>query len=93
MASKVKPGACLTVPVHDAVVRALFRTHGREQARIGPASWHQHLHRDVDVTIECWPGSSLPDELRTRGYDVSATGDGERILLTAIIERFCLGAV
>jgi len=27
-----------------------------------------------------------------RGYDVTATGDGERILPTAITERFCVGA-
>jgi hypothetical protein len=46
---------------------------------------------DVDVTIECLPRSSLPDELRAQGYDLVATGDGERIVPTTIIERFCIG--
>jgi hypothetical protein len=34
----------------------------------------------------------LPDELQARGHDLVATGDGERILPTAIIERLCIGA-
>ena len=33
--------------------------------------------------------ASLPDELQARGYDLTATGDGERIVPTAISERFC----
>jgi hypothetical protein len=40
------------------------------------------------VTMERLPGSSLPDELRARGYEVTATGEGERILPAAITERF-----
>jgi hypothetical protein len=36
------------------------------------------------------PGSSLPEELRARGYEVTATGEGERILPPAIVERFCM---
>jgi hypothetical protein len=42
---------------------------------------------DVEVTIECLPGSSLPVELQAQGYNLVATGDGERILPGAIIER------
>jgi hypothetical protein len=42
----------------------------------------------TEVRIECLPGSTLPDELRNAGYDVGDLGDGERILATAIIERF-----
>ena len=38
--------------------------------------------------MECLPGSTLPDELRKAGYDVRDLGDGERILATAIVERF-----
>jgi len=34
------------------------------------------------------PGSPLPDELHQLGYDVRDLGDGERILATAITERF-----
>jgi hypothetical protein len=36
--------------------------------------------------------SSLPDELRKLGYDVVETGGGERILHSAIVERFTTGA-
>ena len=32
--------------------------------------------------------SSLPDELRKLGYDVEPAGEGERILPSAIVERF-----
>jgi hypothetical protein len=38
--------------------------------------------------MECLPGSGLTDELRQLGYDVRDLGDGERILATAIVERF-----
>jgi hypothetical protein len=38
------------------------------------------------------PGSTLPDELRKTGYDVTEIGEGERILPTAIVERFVLRA-
>jgi len=54
--------------------------------------WITSVPGDIDVTIEVLPGSSLPDELRAQGYDLVATGDGERIVSTAIIERFCIGA-
>jgi hypothetical protein len=50
--------------------------------------WITSVPGDVSVTIECLPGSSLPVELRAQGYDPVATGDGERIVPTAIIERF-----
>jgi hypothetical protein len=47
---------------------------------------------DPEVRMECLPGSTLPDELRQLGYDVRDLGDGERILATAIVERFTLNA-
>jgi hypothetical protein len=47
---------------------------------------------DVEATIECLPSSTLPDELQARGYDLVATGVGERIVQTAITERLCIGA-
>ena len=41
------------------------------------------------MTLETLPASRVPDELRRLGYDVTETGEeGERILPTAIIERF-----
>ena len=42
----------------------------------------------AEVRMECLPGSTLPDELRNAVYDVGDLGDGERILATAIVERF-----
>jgi len=36
-------------------------------------------------------GSTLPDELRGLGYNVTETGEGERILPTTIIEKFVAG--
>jgi hypothetical protein len=42
----------------------------------------------VEVTLDCLPGSALPEELRKLGYDVTETGEGERILPAAIVERF-----
>jgi hypothetical protein len=47
---------------------------------------------DPEVRMECLPGSTLPDELRQLGYDVSEIGDGERILAAAITEHFTLNA-
>jgi hypothetical protein len=43
---------------------------------------------NVDVTMECLPGSMLPDDLRALGYDVTEIGESERILPCAIIEQF-----
>jgi hypothetical protein len=34
------------------------------------------------------PGSTLPDELRKRGYHLVEIGAGERILAAGIVERF-----
>lgn len=47
---------------------------------------------EVEVEMQCLPGSTLPDELRGFGYDVTETGDAERILSGAIIEKFIAGA-
>ena len=56
-------------------------------------SWRRRwVPGDVEVTIECLPGSSLPVEPQAQGYALSAAGEGERIVPTAIIERFCIGA-
>jgi hypothetical protein len=46
---------------------------------------HQHPW-GICVTVETLPGSTLPDELRERGYDVREIGEGERILSAAITE-------
>lgn len=42
--------------------------------------------------MQCLPGSTLPDSLRDLGYDAVEVGETERILPTAIVERFVAGA-
>jgi hypothetical protein len=46
----------------------------------------------VEMTMECLPGSTLSEELRKHGYNVTETGEGERILPGAIIEKLVVGA-
>jgi hypothetical protein len=43
---------------------------------------------DTDVTVEVLPDSALPAELIALGYDLHEAEPGERILASAIIERF-----
>jgi hypothetical protein len=38
--------------------------------------------------MQCLPDSSLPTELEKLGYHLEPDGEGERILPTAITERF-----
>jgi hypothetical protein len=45
----------------------------------------------TEVTMECLPDSTLPDDLRKLGYVVTETGEGERILSGAIVEIFVAG--
>ena len=46
--------------------------------------WLTSIPGDVEVTMECLPGSTLPDELRRAGYTVTETGTTQRILAHAI---------
>jgi len=41
--------------------------------------------------LEALPDSTLPDELRGLGYNITEVGKGERILPTAITERLVAG--
>jgi len=59
------------------------------QARHG---WIVSIPAAFDITMECLEGSSLPDDLRDAGYDLEPAGEGERILPTAIVERFTQSA-
>jgi hypothetical protein len=54
--------------------------------------WVTSVSGDVEVTIECLVGSTLPVELQAQGYDLSAAVEGERIVPTAITEQLCIGA-
>jgi hypothetical protein len=40
------------------------------------------------LRIECLPGSTLPDELAAKGYNLVLVGETERILAGSIVERF-----
>lgn len=60
---------------------------------LGREPWEQHLVPGApDVTLECLPGSPLPDQLRAAGYLVTETGTTQRILPHAIEQRFVVGA-
>jgi hypothetical protein len=50
--------------------------------------WITSIPGDTEVTMECLPGSTLPDDLRGLGHQVHEAGEGERILAAAIVERF-----
>lgn len=54
--------------------------------------WITSIPGDVEITMEVLYGSTLPAELQAQGYDLVATGEGQRIVPTAITERFCVGA-
>jgi hypothetical protein len=53
--------------------------------------WLTSVPGELEVEMQCLPGSTLPAELRGLGYEVTETGDAERILPGAIIERFVAG--
>jgi hypothetical protein len=42
--------------------------------------------------MQCLPDSTLPAELRKLGCDVEPIGEGERIVHSAIVEKFVAGA-
>jgi hypothetical protein len=50
--------------------------------------WLISVPGDPAVRMECLPDSRLPNDLRALGYDVREIGDGERILMRGIVERF-----
>jgi hypothetical protein len=50
--------------------------------------WIVSIPGDRFVDFQCLPGSQLPDQFRALGYKVQSDGIGERILHSAIIERF-----
>jgi hypothetical protein len=54
--------------------------------------WITSIPGDTELTMDCLPGSTLPDDLRGFGHQISEAGEGERILATAIIEQFTLTA-
>jgi hypothetical protein len=51
--------------------------------------WIVSIPGDPEVTVECLPSSALPEELRSKGYDLVAADppEGERIIAGSIVER------
>jgi hypothetical protein len=47
---------------------------------------------DSTVRLECLLDSTLPDDLRRAGYDLTEAGEGERMLPCAMVETFVIGA-
>jgi hypothetical protein len=58
--------------------------------RLSGAAWL--AFRRSEVTMECVPASTLPEELEKLGYDVIEIGEGEHILPAAITQQFVIGA-
>jgi hypothetical protein len=54
--------------------------------------WVTSLPGAAEVRIECLPGSIVPSDLRAIGYDLCDDGEGERILPSAIVQRFTCNA-
>jgi hypothetical protein len=64
------------------------RFEGLNEFAQSRGGWATSIPGAIEVTVECLPDSTLPDDLRGLGYDVIAAGDGERILPHRIVERF-----
>src|SRR6267378_4117778 len=54
--------------------------------------WLTSVPGAIDVSMECLPDSSLPDELKALGYRLEPTGETQRILPHALTEKFTRGA-
>jgi hypothetical protein len=52
--------------------------------------WITSIPGAAEVSMETLPDSTLPDELRTLGYDVTEIGEGQRILPHTITQRLTL---
>jgi hypothetical protein len=50
--------------------------------------WITSIPGDRFVDFQCLPGSQLPDQFPALGYKVESDGTGQRILHSAIVERF-----
>jgi hypothetical protein len=50
------------------------------------SGWITSVPGAKTVTLEVLPGSSLPDELRGKGYTVEENGEGTRLIPHAIVE-------
>jgi hypothetical protein len=54
--------------------------------------WIISIAGRAEVMIEVLPGSTLPDELRDAGYDLTEIDGGERIIAGSIVEQLELSS-
>ena len=62
-----------------AALNAFVTEHG---------GWLTSIPGDVDIRLEALPGSPLPALLERQGYIVGRTGQTQRILPLAIVQKF-----
>ena len=48
--------------------------------------WPTSVAGEEVVRMECLPGSTLPDDLRGKGYKVEPDGEGTRLIPNAVVE-------
>jgi hypothetical protein len=53
--------------------------------------WLTSVPGAQDVTLECLTESTLPDDIRSLGYHLTELPEGERILHSAIVQKFGSG--
>jgi hypothetical protein len=56
------------------------------------SGWMTSVSGDPDMRFEALPGSTLPDQLRDNGYEITETGTTQRILPHAIEDKYVIGA-
>jgi hypothetical protein len=49
-------------------------------------AWLTSICGDVEVMVECLPGSTMPERLQALDYRLRPDGEGERIIPHAIVE-------
>lgn len=57
----------------------------------GRHGWVTSTPGAPEITIDCLPGSTLPDELAKAGHKIEEIGRGERIIPGVIVENFTAG--
>lgn len=77
----------LKVEVQDCKVR-FEALNNWIRARDG---WLVSVPGDPDMRFEALPGSTLPDQLRAAGYEVTEIGTAQRILPHAVEQKWVVG--
>jgi hypothetical protein len=74
--------------VRDAIERRKARHAEIVQEAGVRSAWVTSVPGSPEVTFDCLPDSAFPEDMRSRGRILRDEGDGQRILATAITERF-----